>query len=139
VIPELLLTIQATYHDCIFNSMCAVYAVLTCCQCDYSTPGACNTGSDQVPPPQDGFLSCCFGWCWSCCLCGGNKYQSAHYSWVHLSFGTPRFAAPLCPCCRRMRDDLQQLRDKTVDLELKMDRVRQAASFLQLLRKHAML
>ena len=26
--------------------------------------------------------------------------------------------------CRRMRDDLQQLRDKTVELELKMDRVR---------------
>ena len=26
--------------------------------------------------------------------------------------------------CRRMRDDLQQLRDKTIELELKMDRVR---------------
>jgi hypothetical protein len=26
--------------------------------------------------------------------------------------------------CRRMRDDLQQMRDKSVELELKMDRVR---------------
>jgi hypothetical protein len=29
--------------------------------------------------------------------------------------------------CRRMRDDLQQIRDKTVELEIKMDRVSAAA------------
>lgn len=36
-----------------------------------------------------------------------------------------------------MRDDLQQLRDKTVDLELKMDRVRHAAPFILVVMKHA--
>lgn len=30
--------------------------------------------------------------------------------------------------CRRMRDDLQQLREKTMELEIKMDRVRVGAS-----------
>jgi hypothetical protein len=38
--------------------------------------------------------------------------------------GRPRPPACLPAClCRRMRDDLQQLRDKSVELELKMDRV----------------